>query len=263
MLAAAAAGWWAQAGGAAPAHGPPAAAPRSFVAAQWGLRAIRAKQLQATRHRPLAAVVVATIDSGVALRHPDLRRGLWRNPIPTPAPLGGGVVPAGAAGWDLLGVDPQPEDVVGHGTAVAGLIVAQVGNGGIDGVAANAHLMALKACWRPFGGQLTCDDNSSAAAIDWAAAHGARVIHLSWTLGGGPKVASAVASHPGVLFVANAGNGAGNDIDSTKVNCTMPSPNLICVAGSDRARNPSPCTSVGPVSVDVAAPGVGIATTAL
>jgi subtilisin family serine protease len=212
----------------------------SFVGQQWALRAIRAKNIRLQSHRSLAPVIVATIDSGVSLRHPDLRRDLWRNPYlsAAPAPVSGRYVPPGATGWDMLANDPQPDDVVGHGTAVAGLIAAEQGNGGVDGVAPNAKLMAMKACWRPVGGDLTCSDAGSASAIDWAAAHSARIIHLSWTLGGGPLVGQAIAAHPGVLFVANAGNGNGADVDGARINCTYPAANLICVAGSTRAGAP-------------------------
>jgi subtilisin family serine protease len=236
----------------------------SFVREQWPLRATRAKNLKLKHHRALAPVIVATIDSGVTLRHPDLKENLWRNPFaaPAPSPVSGRFVPPGSVGWDMLDNDPQPDDIVGHGTAVAGLIAAEQGNGGVDGVAPNVKLMAMKACWRPVGGDLTCGDAGSASAIDWAAARGARIIHLSWTLGGGPLVGEAIAQHPSVLFVANAGNGNGANVDGAHINCTYPAPNLICVAGSTRSGAPTPCTSIGPESVDVAAPGIGVTTTA-
>jgi subtilisin family serine protease len=235
----------------------------SYVRQQWPLRAIRAKKLKLKAKRPLGEVIVATIDSGISLNHPDLRPILWRNPAPTPAPapVSLRLVPAGATGWDMLDNDPHPFDIVGHGTAVGGLIAAEQSNGGIDGVAPNAKLMPMRACWRPFGGDLTCSDSASASAINWAAANGARVIHLSWTLGGGPLTSAAVAANPNVLFVANAGNGVGNDVDESKVNCTLPFSNLICVAGSTRSDAPTPCTSVGPISVDIAAPGIDVTTT--
>src|ERR1044072_2073550 len=175
----------------------------SYVRQQWALRAIRAKHLQLKKHRALNDVLVATIDSGVALNHPDLRHSLWHNPFPTPAPepVSAAQVPAGASGWAMLAQDPTPSDTVGHGTAVAGLIAAEQNNGGIDGVAPNAELMPMRACWRPAGGDLTCTDSGSASAINWAADHGARIIHLSWTLGGGPLGSGPVLSHPHVLFL--------------------------------------------------------------
>jgi subtilisin family serine protease len=234
---------------------------QSYVRAQWPLRAMRVGQARKQAGR-LAPVIVATIDTGVDFLHPDLRRRIWHNPSPTPAPLSGQLVPRGAPGWDLISGDARPQDVGGHGTVVAGLIGAQVGNGiGIDGVAPNVRLMALRACTRPGGQDLSCTDRVYAAAIDWAASHGARVIHLSWSLGGGPLVSQAVAAHPETLFVTSAGNGYGVNVDGSHNNCQLPFENVICVAVSKRNRTPAGCTSVGPKTIDVAAPGFQVATT--
>ncbi len=73
-------------------------------------------------------VRVAEIDSGVDARHPD---------------LDGQLVDA----QNFVGPGPQPAEQ--HGTAVAGVIAAKADNGiGIVGVAPDAALMALRACWR-------------------------------------------------------------------------------------------------------------------
>jgi subtilisin family serine protease len=231
---------------------------------QWDLRAIGIPSRGLSERHGLAKVIVATIDTGVDLNHPDLRGRFWRNPRRTPAPLGQGTVPKGAHGWDLKRASPRLFDAGGHGTIVAGQVAARDGNGfGIDGIAPNARVMAMRACTRVAGGELTCQDGPYAAAIDWAADHGARIIHLSWSFGGGPAVAAAVASHPGVLFVTIAGNGGGLDVDAGSVvnNCTLPSPNLICVAASTHRAGRGACTSIGPRSVDIAAPGADITTT--
>lgn len=229
---------------------------RSLVGTQWALGVIAADKVHAA-HPRLAPVPVAVIDTGVDLQDPDIRR-FWHNPGPTRAPFSSRIVPRGARGWDLLGVDALPDDTGGHGTVVSGLIAAQVGNGtGIDGVAANARLMVLRACGKNPRAEIVCADSSYGAAMDWAAGHGARVVHMSWSLGGGPRVAAAVAAHPEVLFVTSAENGSGSNVDAGPGghNCELPSPNLICVAGSNRSGEPTSCTSVGPVSVDLAAPG--------
>jgi subtilisin family serine protease len=204
------------------------------------------------------------VDTGIDLDHPDLRHRLWHNPAPTPAPLGQGTVPVGASGWDLRGADPEPDDRGGHGTVVGGLIGAEVGNGfGIDGVARNAQLMALRACTKNPAEEIVCQDSSYGAALAWAAEHGARVVHMSWSLGGGPAVDAAVAAHPDTLFVAPAGNGFGTSVDGggPPSNCKLPYDNVVCVAGSTRRGNPTDCTAFGPASVDLAAPGVGLSTT--
>jgi subtilisin family serine protease len=232
---------------------------------QWDRRAI-GLETPYIRAATLSDVIVGLIDTGVDLRHPDLRNRLWQNPRATPAPLAEGVVPRGAPGWDLIARTARPQDIGGHSTVVAGLIGAENGNGiGIDGTAPNARLMALRVCTKPPTTAIVCADSTYAAAISWAVSHGARVINMSWSVGGGPAVAAAVAASPQTLFVAGAENGAGIDVDkdAVKHNCELPYANVICVAASARGGGRAPCTNVGPVSVDLAAPGEGVTTTLL
>jgi serine protease len=69
-----------------------------------------------------AGVRVAVIDTGVQLDHPDLQANL-------------------IAGYDFVDLDGTPEDQVGHGTHVAGLIAA---NGGALGVAPAAKIQPIR-----------------------------------------------------------------------------------------------------------------------
>ncbi|HEY2662529.1 MAG TPA: S8 family serine peptidase [Caulobacteraceae bacterium] len=72
-----------------------------------------------------------------------------------------------------------------HGTGVAGIIAARADNGlGIAGVAPEARLMALRACWQTTASKAgdfatTCDSLSLAKAIYFAIEHNAQVINLS------------------------------------------------------------------------------------
>jgi hypothetical protein len=108
-------------------------------------------------------VNVAIIDSKVDVRHPDL---------------------AGHFIADenfLVAAAPQPEL---HGTAVAGIIGATAGNGiGIAGIAPDARLMGLRACWqvRNAGSSppTLCDSLGIARALQYAIDHKADVINLS------------------------------------------------------------------------------------
>lgn len=134
-------------------------------------------------------VQVAIIDSGIDRRHPDLRgrvtraRDLTRNRAPGP-----------------------------HGTAIAGLIAARANNGiGIVGVAPEARLLDLRACWPEPGGSLrsVCDSLSLARALDTAIEWRAEVVNLS--LGGpddplvGRLIGAAIAS--GAAVVVAVGDG--------------------------------------------------------
>lgn len=90
-----------------------------------------------------ACNVVAIMDSGMDLTHQDLAGNLWTNP--------GWNVPGYAGlvhGWDFLTVPNPgnvPQDDMGHGTQVAGVIGAIGNNGiGITGVAQQLQLMPLR-----------------------------------------------------------------------------------------------------------------------
>jgi len=136
-------------------------------------------------------VVAAVVDSGVQADHPD---------------LSGAVI----SGYDFVNHDSNPADDDGHGTAVAGIIAAQGGNGiGIAGVCWKCKIMPVKVLDSVGSGT----DANVADGIIWAADHGADVINLSL---GGPEssqtLADAVsyAQRLGVVVVAAAGND-GND----------------------------------------------------
>jgi subtilisin family serine protease len=133
-------------------------------------------------------VRVAAIDSGVELDHPDLtgRVMLARN-----------------------FVDARNAVAEMHGTAVAGIIGARADNGvGIVGVAPDARLMALRACWQaPSGGSAAiCSSFTLAKALQFAIDNNAQVINLSL---GGPRDRLlerllAIAASRGTVIVAAA-----------------------------------------------------------
>ena len=110
-------------------------------------------------------VRIAVIDTGVDVKHPDLRGQTIeaRN-----------FISAGAGAPDR------------HGTAVAGVIASVAGNQrGIVGVAPGARLLALQACaQRSADGRGTCTSFSLARAIDHAITVDSDVLNLSL---GGPQ----------------------------------------------------------------------------
>ena len=113
---------------------------------------------------------------------------------------------------DVDGPDPKKEDAT-HGTHVAGIIAAQRGNNiGMDGVAQNVEIMALRAV--PDGDEY---DKDVALAIRYAADNGAKVINTSFgkAFSQNPEwVWDAIkyAAKKDVLIVNAAGNDA-NDLD--------------------------------------------------
>ena len=101
-------------------------------------------------------LVVAVIDSGIYADHPDLT---------------GKVLP----GYDYLRRDPDPDDEVGHGTAVAGIIAAHADDAqGIAGAAPSVKLLPLKV-----GDASGASSATIAEAIYAAVEQGADVINLS------------------------------------------------------------------------------------
>ena len=104
---------------------------------------------------------VAVIDSGIQATHPDL---------------------AGQIIVNRNFIDGQAETPEQHGTGVAGIIAAKADNGiGIAGVAPDARLLGLRACWQkgPAAGETVCDSFSLAKALYFAIEDKADVINLS------------------------------------------------------------------------------------
>lgn len=138
-----------------------------------------------------AGVRVAVVDTGIDDDHPDLEGAdlvAWR---------------------DLVNGKDQPYDDNGHGTHVAGLIVAEAKQSDLAGGAPGVDLMVAKA----IGGDGQGTDAQVASAIDWARSNDADVISLS--LGGQPGAinlgsqsqdAAQRAVDAGVYVVAAAGN---------------------------------------------------------
>jgi subtilisin family serine protease len=213
------------------------------------------------------SVVVAVIDSGVQVGHPDLEDNIWFN---------GGEIPDNGAdddgngyvddryGFNFHHYNSSLRDEMGHGTAVAGIIGA-VGNNdvGLSGVCWSVQLLPLKI----FGAKGEEGRLSAALeAIDYAIAEGARVLNLSWTLVGGEKSAFLEdalkkAEKAGVLVVTAAGN---DGLDLT-VEPVYPASydlsNLIAVAAHGPDGTLLSFSNYGLGVVDLAAPGFEITTT--
>lgn len=184
---------------------------------QWGLNAIKMPQVWAmpkvTEQRP----IIAILDTGVDINHPDLKDNIWTNA----AEAGGatwedddhnGYVDD-LHGWDFIAktaIMKNGMDRNGHGTHCAG-IAAAVGNNGIGIVGANPDALILPI--KVMGDDGSGDIATICKGIDYAVACGANVLSMSF---GGvasqaeyQSLTKAAASY--AVLVSAAGN-SGYDI---------------------------------------------------
>ena len=199
-----------------------------------------------------SATVIAVIDSGIDFTHPDLTNNQWANPSADSGDL---------HGWDFITNSGEIKDEQGHGTAVAGIIAAEGNNSlGITGVMWRASLMSL----RVLDNTGTGDVGDAVEAIDYAVAHGAHVINLSWgTSGESVALRDAIerAISSNVIVVCSAGNAGRNLETAPYYPASFNIKNLISVAASDNSDQLASWSNWSARSVTLAAPGANILTT--
>ncbi|WP_448574539.1 S8 family peptidase [Thermomicrobium sp.] len=181
-----------------------------------------------------AEVAVAVIDSGVAASHPD---------------LAGKLLP----GYDYLRRDADPDDEVGHGTAVAGIIAAAADGRGMVGGAPGIKIVPLKV-----GDQIGASSLSIAEAVYGAIERGVQVINLSLgadTPSGALERAIEQAYARGIVVVAAAGN--------TPDSVTFPAsyPEVIAVGGATADGKRLASFTSRLTRVDLIAPAENVLTT--
>lgn len=225
------------------------------------------------------AVVIAVIDSGVDIDHPDLKNNIWRNLDELP---NNGIDDDRNGyiddynGWDFIADSPDPKPKFGqsysylginHGTIVAGVIAAQGNNHrGVTGVTWHSKIMPL----RVLDSTGTGNTLDVAKAIDYAVANGADIINLSF-VGSGRSItlqqAIQRANQAGVLVVAAAGNEVDRGLDMTN-QPRYPvchdggfGSNWVIGVGSVDKRNHLASFSNYGKCIDLVAPGVGIFST--
>ncbi len=217
------------------------ALPDPGIPLQWGLVAADVPPAWAvtTGHR---AAPLCVVDSGVDLSHPDLAANLWTGP-------------SGEHGVNLLSPGSPPQDDAGHGTHVAGIAAAVVGNQwGVAGVG-NEPIMAVKVLDSTGHGR----ESDVAFGLVWCATHGAKVALLALSADGTTtlKRALAFASDHDVLVVASAGN---KGPCAGCVSFPASDPHVLAVGAISPSRTLAPFSSSGP-QVALAAPGVDITST--
>ncbi len=192
-------------------------------------------------------VIVAVIDTGCDLDHPDLQANL---------------LPRGTEDWDFADPhDESPDDSGDHGTHVAGTVAAVDNADGVIGVAPRCRVMPLRV-------NLMSGFNANRAdAINYVAAQATAhpdrryVINCSWKMSGdhaGVHNAIINAVNNSVVVCFAAGN-ADRNID-TSPQYPAVYPEVIAVAATDQRDERAWFSNYGK-KVDVAAPGVNIYST--
>ncbi len=213
-----------------------------------------------------SSVVVAVVDEGIDLNHPDLAGNIWVNPSEIPDngidDDGNGYVDD-VNGWDFKHGDATVYDGSSedqHGTEVAGIIGAVGNNGtGVSGICWNVRIMPVK--FISFGSGTVSD---AILALDYAVQNGARVINCSW---GGTSYSEALKSafqdalDAGVLVVTSAGNSGVNTDTSSHYPSNYDLANILSVAATDKNDTLSSFSNYGLTTVDLGAPGSSIYTT--
>jgi hypothetical protein len=188
-----------------------------------------------------SGVKIALIDTGVDYLHQDLKGRI-------------------AQKKDVTDNGTFQDDL--HGTALAGIIAAQCGNGvGICGLAPGAEIIAIKAC-RPIAeGKMAAMTTSYwlAQGLDFAMLQMVRAINLSL---GGPKdplITELIkeAFSRGIILVASAGDKGLPNYPPYPAAL----PEVIAVAAVDVNNKPY-SEGIKGTFIDLCAPGVDIMTTA-
>lgn len=202
-----------------------------------------------------SSVVVAVIDAGMKLDHPEFSGRIWTN---SGEIAGNGIDDDNNGyiddyqGWDWVNNDNNPTDDNGHGTNVAGIIGANGNNSdGYAGVDWHCKLMCLKTQGSTGSGSTS----SIIAAVYYATSEGAKVINMS--LGGTSSVSSFqdainYAYSNNVTVVAAMGN------DNTSTPSYPAAYNHVIAVGATRCDDHRASFSNYGSHISVVAPGEAI-----
>lgn len=184
-------------------------------------------------------IIVAVIDSGVALNHPDISNNLIQ-------------------GYDALSDGVlEPYDNHGHGSHVAGVIASLVNNGtGISGISRynNIKIMPIRASIENSFGL-----SDILESVEYAKNNGADILNMSLGgYGGYSEIwANALADFPG-LILASAGNDQNDNDGNPAYPASFDLTNIISIAATDQNDDLAEFSNYGATSVDIGAPGVNI-----
>ena len=244
----------------------------------WGVKKIKAPEAWGLGSQG-EGVVVAVLDSGVNVHHPDLAGNIWTNAGEQGMDSEGNDRSSNGVdddqngyvddvyGWNFEENSSDVSDYLGHGTQSAGIIAGQGKNGTQTGVAPKAKIMTLRSCCL-LGGEVA--ESAIWEAVQYALKKGARVLSMSVSMKhwGKPNYshwrrASEVLNLAGVIHVNSAGNrGKGNEpynigapgsnppawLHPLQAQASSKLSSMITVGAVDFEDQLRPYSSVGPVT---------------
>ncbi|MBU4347158.1 S8 family serine peptidase [Patescibacteria group bacterium] len=252
----------------------------TYYSNQWYLQKIKAPDAW-DKVREAPDIVIAILDSGVQINHPDLRDNIWKNKDEIAA---NGVDDDKNGfiddinGWDFVDntADPNPKFAEGftesgilHGTVVAGVAAASGNNAaGVTGIAWKAGIMPLKVLDDKGEG----NTGDVVKAVDYAITNGADIINLSFVgFGFSQGLHNAIkrAYDAGVIVVAAGGNelegGEGHFLDNAPMYPVCHDGDgenrVIGVAATDTLDQKANFSGYGSKCIDIAAPGLSVFST--
>ena len=176
---------------------------------QWGLQSMQIPLLWQepfiTNKRP----VIAILDTGVDIDHPDLKANIWTNAKEAEGAEeyddDGNGFNDDVHGWDFVNQTGRIGDWNGHGTHCAG-IAAAVGGNGIGIVGANPDALIMPVTVMQSDG--TGDVATIIKGIDYAVANGADIISMSFGSYGESRAEEQALgrAYQKAVLVAAAGN---------------------------------------------------------
>ncbi|MBL4970657.1 S8 family peptidase [Bacillus halotolerans] len=201
---------------------------------QWNLEPIQVKQAW-KEGLTGKNVKIAVIDSGIS-PHDDLSI---------------------SGGYSAVSYTSSYKDDNGHGTHVAGIIGAKHNGYGIDGIAPEAQIYAVKALDQNGSGDL----QGLLKGIDWSIANGMDIVNMSLGTSSDSQIlhdAMDKAYEKGVLLVA----ASGNEGNGKPVNYPAAYSSVVAVSATDQHNQLAAFSTTGN-QVEFSAPGTDITSTYL
>jgi len=242
-----------------------------YYAEQWGLGRVGAEAAW-DRSTGKSGDVVAVLDTGIDIDHPDLYRNIWMNSDEIDDngiddDKNGFIDDAN--GWNFISNNNDVNDDSGHGTHVAGIVAAVGDNGrGVAGVSYDSRLLSIKVLDSKGQGLVSSIINGIIYTTNLKARGRANIIAINLSLGlngesNALKEAIQYAGAYGISVITAAGNdGTNNDITPVSpANLAVELDNVISVAALNQTGALATFSNYGEKYVTVAAPGERILST--